>query len=262
MTSKDPLERMRRLHPDYRRAAPDGLAQLGVPAARGPIYELALTHRSFAFEQATPTEHNERLEFLGDAILGAVVTGFLYEVFPDLKEGDLARIRASVVNSRALAQIAMSLGVGDELRLGRGEEASGGRGKDSLLADTFEALIGAVFLDRGDAAVRAALVPLFEPRVRRAADAAAPRYDAKTALQETAVRGSGILPVYRIASTGPDHDKHFTALVYVDRELLGEGEGRTKKEAEQRAAQTALATLEGRASRRPVEIRGRRARAS
>ncbi|CAN5774947.1 hypothetical protein BH18ACT15_BH18ACT15_08180 [soil metagenome] len=239
-----------------------GLADLGVPAARGPIYELALTHRSYAFEQPQPIEHNERLEFLGDAILGAVVTTFLYEVFPDLKEGDLARIRASVVNSRALAQIAMSLGVGDELRLGRGEEASGGRAKDSLLADTFEALIGAVYLDRGDEAVRAALVPLFEPLVRRAADAASPRYDAKTALQETAVRGSGILPVYRIASTGPDHDKHFTALVYVDGEPCGEGEGRTKKEAEQRAAQSALAKLEGRPAGGVIHGRGRRARAS
>jgi ribonuclease III len=239
-----------------------GLSDLGVPAARGPIYELALTHRSYAFEQPAPIEHNERLEFLGDAILGAVVTTFLYEVYPDLKEGDLARIRASVVNSRALAQIAMSLGVGEELRLGRGEEASGGRAKDSLLADTFEALIGAVYLDRGDEAVRAALIPLFEPLVRRAADAAAPRYDAKTALQETAVRGSGILPVYRIASTGPDHDKHFTALVYVDGEPCGEGQGKTKKEAEQGAAQSALAKLEGRPPGGAIHGRGRRARAS
>lgn len=239
-----------------------GLADLGVPAARGPLYELALTHRSYAFEQPEPIEHNERLEFLGDAILGAVVTAFLYEVYPDLAEGDLARIRASVVNSRALAEIARSLGVGDELRLGRGEEASGGRAKDSLLADTFEALIGAVYLDQGDEAVRAALVPLFEPLVGRAADATAPRYDAKTALQEAAVRGSGILPAYRIASTGPDHDKHFTALVYLEGEPFGEGEGRTKKQAEQRAAQSALAKLEGQPTAGPLHRRGRRARAS
>jgi ribonuclease-3 len=219
------------------------LEALGVPAGGGDIYALALTHRSYAFEQPEPGPHNERLEFLGDAILGAVVTDLIYSKYPHLAEGEMARLRASVVNTHALAEIARDLGLGDHIRLGKGEESSGGRGKASLLADTFEAVVGAVYVDRGIDVIKAALVALFEARIATRV-AAGGRYDAKTALQETAVRG-GRFPVYRVNSTGPDHDKRFTAHLYLGEELVGEGAGTSKKEAEQNAAREALVRLEG-----------------
>jgi ribonuclease III len=222
---------------------PETLEALGVPPQGGPIYDLALVHRSYAFEQPEPVPHNERLEFLGDAILGAVVTDLIYTSYPRLTEGEMARLRASVVNTHALADLARSLGLGHHIRLGKGEEASGGREKPSLLADTLEALIGAHYLERGFDATRAVLVPLFEETVRSHLEAGG-RYDAKTALQEVVVRHRGAFPAYRVASTGPDHDKHFTAHVYIDTELYGVGDGRSKKEAEQNAAREALARLE------------------
>jgi ribonuclease-3 len=213
-----------------------------VPEEGGELYRLALTHRSYAYEQPEPVPHNERLEFLGDAILGAVVTDLIYRDHPELSEGEMARLRASVVNTHALAELATEIGLGDHLLLGRGEESSGGRLKPSLLADTLEALIGAVYLERGIDAVRAALEPLFRDRLA-ASVATGGRYDAKTALQEVAVRTSGDVPSYRVASTGPDHDKRFTAHVYVDDKLFGVGDGRSKKEAEQNAARAALDRL-------------------
>lgn len=239
------------------------MAALGVPPDGGPLYELALTHRSFAFEQAGPVEHNERLEFLGDAILGAVVTDLIFRSYPDLAEGDMARLRASVVNTQALAALGRELGVGEHIRLGKGEESSGGRDKDSLLADTLEAIVGAVYVEQGIEAVRAALIPLFEERVKDAVDVGE-RYDAKTALQEVVVRERGGAPSYRVASTGPDHDKRFTAEVFVGDEPFGSGEGRSKKEAEQNAAREALARF---AMIRGADVadsteRGRDARAS
>jgi ribonuclease III len=220
-----------------------GLKALGVPPEGGPIYDLALVHRSYAFEQPDPVAHNERLEFLGDAILGAIVTDLIYTSYPQLTEGEMARLRASVVNTHALAELARSLGLGDHIRLGKGEEASGGRDKPSLLADTLEAVIGAHYLDQGIDAARAALVPLFADKLRAHLETGG-RYDAKTALQEVVVRHRGAFPAYRIASTGPDHDKHFTAHVYIDADLYGVGDGRSKKEAEQNAAREALARLE------------------
>lgn len=218
------------------------LRQLGVPADAGTIYELALTHRSFAFEQAEPCEHNERLEFLGDAILGALVTDLVFNQFPALPEGDMARLRSSVVNTRALAELARTIGIGAYIRLGKGEEASGGSDKDSLLANTFEALIGAVYLDKGLGHLRDALWPLFAPRLAEAAQDRM-RFDAKTALQELAVRDHGEFPAYRVGSSGPDHSKRFDARVYVGGELVGAGIGRSKKEAEQDAARAALEHL-------------------
>lgn len=219
------------------------LKALGVPPEGGPIYDLALVHRSYAFEQSDPIPHNERLEFLGDAILGAIVTDLIYTSYPQLTEGEMARLRASVVNTHALAELARSLGLGEHIRLGKGEEASGGRDKPSLLANTLEAVIGAHYLDQDIEAVRAALVPLFAEKLRAHLEAGG-RYDAKTALQEVVVRHRGAFPAYRIASTGPDHDKHFTAHVYIDADLYGVGDGRSKKEAEQNAAREALARLE------------------
>jgi ribonuclease-3 len=219
------------------------LEALGVPAERGPVYDLALTHRSFAFEQPEAIDHNERLEFLGDAILGAVVTDLIYAKFPELPEGDLARLRASVVNTSALADIARTVGLGAHLKLGKGEESSGGRDKSSLLADSFEAVIGAVYLDRGIGVVTDVLHPLFE-EVLDAVVAGGMTFDAKTALQEAAVRLHGEVPIYRVASSGPDHDKRFTAHVFMAGESSGSGTGRSKKEAEQHAAREALDRLE------------------
>jgi ribonuclease-3 len=219
------------------------LDKLGIPPHPGAVYELALTHRSYAFEQEVPSDHNERLEFLGDAILEAIVTDLIYEAYPDLSEGDMARLRASVVNTQALADIARELDVGERLLLGKGEEASGGRDKASILANGLEALVGAVFVDRGFEAARSALRPIFQERLETSVSTGE-RYDAKTALQEIVVRDTGGSPTYRIASTGPDHDKRFTADVFVDGARLGTGSGHSKKEAEYNAAREALERLQ------------------
>ena len=215
-------------------------ASLGTGVEPG-LLERALTHRSYAYEHGgLPT--NERLEFLGDSVLGIVVTDALYTTHPDLPEGSLAKLRASVVNTRALAGVARSLELGRWLRLGRGEEATGGRDKNSILADTMEAVIGAVYVDRGIAGATVLVRTLFDPLMAAAAaDGAA--LDWKTALQElTAARGLGV-PEYRITETGPDHDKRFSAQVRVGGEPLGAGDGRSKKEAEQIAAEAAWAAL-------------------
>lgn len=219
-----------------------GLNPFGLPAEPGSIYELAVTHRSFAFEQAVVSPHNERLEFLGDAILGAVVTELIYNRYPELAEGDMARLRASTVSTPALAELAHELGVGDHLRLGRGEEVSGGRAKASLLADAFEALVGAVLVDRGIEHLTAVLSPLFVTRLQDAL-AAGGGHDAKGALQEAVARLRGIRPSYRVSSSGPEHSKRFIAQVFVDGEAFGAGSGRSKKEAELNAAREAMARM-------------------
>lgn len=213
-----------------------------MPAEPGSLYELALTHRSYAFEHPEPLPHNERLEFLGDAVLDLIVTDLIFRAHPGFPEGDMAKLRASVVNTHALADLARTLGLGEHIRLGRGEEISGGRNKDSLLADTLEAVFGAVYLDRGLAALRATLEPVFGGLVAEAVRSGG-GYDPKTALQEVAVRDRGGRPSYRVASSGPDHDKRFIAHVYVADELFGVGSGRSKKEAEQNAAREALGRL-------------------
>lgn len=210
-----------------------------MPAEAGGSFDLALTHRSFAFEQPEAAAHNERLEFLGDAILGAVVTDLIFHAHPDLPEGEMARLRSAVVNTQALADLAARYGVGEHIRLGKGEESSGGRTKPSLLADTFEAIIGAVYVERGLDELRSHLDPILREEIA-AALAAEHRYDSKTALQEVVVRQTAELPVYRVASSGPDHDRRYSAHVYVDGELYGSGSGRSKKEAEQIAAREAL----------------------
>ena len=205
------------------------------------LLEQALTHRSYAYEHGgLPT--NERLEFLGDAVLGLVVTDALYRAHPDLAEGQLAKLRASVVNTRALATVGRSLGLGRWLRLGKGEEVTGGRDKASILADTMEAIIGAVYLDRGLPGVSVMVRALFDPLMAAASsDGAA--LDWKTSLQElTAARALGV-PVYLTAESGPDHAKAFTADAVVAGVTRGEGAGRSKKEAEQQAAETAWRAL-------------------
>src|SRR4051812_18029731 len=201
------------------------------------ILERAVTHRSYAYENGgLPT--NERLEFLGDSVLGLVVTDALYTTHPDLPEGQLAKLRASVVNMKALAGVARGLGIGGYLRLGKGEETTGGRDKSSILADTLEALIGAVYLDRGLDVASALVHRLFDALITRSAGLGA-GLDWKTSLQElTAVEELGV-PEYHVAESGPDHQKTFRASVRVGGATYGAGEGRSKKEAEQHAAEAA-----------------------
>jgi ribonuclease III len=201
----------------------------------------AVTHRSFAYENGgLPT--NERLEFLGDSVLGLVVTEELFRRHPDLPEGQLAKLRAAVVNSRALAGVARDLSVGQYLRLGRGEEASGGRDKSSILADAVEALIGAVYIDRGTEPARELVLRLFGGLLDGSAQLGA-GLDWKTSLQELAAGQSLGVPEYHVSESGPDHAKTFRATALVGGEPVGEGEGRSKKEAEQRAAERAWTRL-------------------
>lgn len=201
------------------------------------LLDLALTHRSHAFE-AGGLPHNERLEFLGDSVLGLVVTDALYTGWPDLAEGQLARLRAAVVNSKALAGVARSLDIGSHLRLGRGEQTSGGHDKDRILADCMEALLGAVYVDRGMAVATRVVRALFDPLLVEAASSRSGA-DWKTVLQEIAAERGLTSPEYRVAHTGPDHDRLFSAEVIVGGERLGSGTGRSKKEAEQQAAREA-----------------------
>lgn len=214
---------------------------IGVRFSDATLLETALTHRSFAFERGKITT-NERLEFLGDAVLGLVVTDLAYRAFPQLSEGALAKLRAATVNMTVLADVARRLGLGDHLLLGKGEEQSGGRDKASILADALEAVLGAVYLDGGWEEARGLIERLFQPRVEAYARGEGDR-DFKTTLQELAAQRAGRLPEYRIAERGPDHEKEFSAIVYLDGRELGRGTGRSKKEAEQRAAQQANARL-------------------
>jgi ribonuclease III len=209
---------------------------LGVPLG-DEILERALTHRSYAYENGgLPT--NERLEFLGDSVLGLVVTDTLYRGYPNLPEGHLAKLRAAVVNMTALAGVARGLDLGAYIRLGRGEEGTGGRDKSSILADTLEAVIGAVFIDCGLAQARDLVHRLFDPVIERSAQLGA-GLDWKTSLQElTAARLLGV-PEYAVDESGPDHQKSFRAFVKVGGNVLGTGEGRSKKAAEQQAAEAA-----------------------
>ena len=205
----------------------------------------ALTHRSFAYEYGG-IPHNERQEFLGDAVLGMVVTDHFYHVYPDLPEGQLAKFRAAIVNSRALARVARELELGGFLKLGRGEAATGGRDKDSILADTMEAVIGTVYLCGGIPAATQLIHELMDSMIEQSAELGA-RLDWKTSLQEiTALMSLGI-PNYQIEEDGPDHDKTFTARIIVAEQQLGSGVGRNKKSAEQQAAATAWRELKSRA---------------
>lgn len=202
------------------------------------LLELALTHRSFANEQSLDY-HNERLEFLGDAVLGVIAAQWLYAEHPELPEGDLSKLKAYLVSAPALAGFSTELGVGRELRLGVGEERSGGRAKPSLLADALEAVFGAIYLDGGLEPVRKVVVPLLDevlserPRVHEE--------DSKTRLQEAVQARGWDLPEYRVVEeTGPDHAKRFTVEVWVRGRAAGRGAGRSKKLAEQRSAAQAL----------------------
>jgi ribonuclease-3 len=214
--------------------------RLGLPIDP-PLLERALTHRSFSYENGNvPT--NERLEFLGDSVLGLVVTSTLYETHPDLPEGQLAKFRSHVVNSRALADVARGLGLGDFLRLGKGEEATGGRDKSSILADTMEALIGAVYLDHDLDAADGLIHRLFDGLIEASAGLGA-GLDWKTSLQELTAEHSLGVPAYVVTEDGPDHDKFFAARVRVAEREYPHGRGRSKKVAEQIAAEHAYRAI-------------------
>jgi ribonuclease III len=198
------------------------------------LLELALTHRSFAYENGG-LPHNERLEFLGDSILGQAVTVRLYRDNPELDEGALAKRRASLVSGVALAEIARRLGLGGFVRLGRGEELTGGREKVSILADTVEAIIGASYLSAGGDEATALVLRLVGPLMNDPARFGA-ALDPKTALQELADREGAQAPVYEVEGTGPDHAKVFRATVTTAGLPTGHGKGSSKKHAEMAAA--------------------------
>ena len=215
--------------------------QLGGPELTDELLDLALTHRSYAYEHGgLPT--NERLEFLGDSVLGVIVTETLYVTQPTLSEGLLAKLRAAVVNARALAEVARTIGLGEHIKLGKGEESTGGRNKASILSDTVEAVIGAVFLSGGFDNAARVIHLLFDPLLESAAGLGA-GLDWKTSLQELAsVHELGVAESL-IHDEGPDHEKTFPARVRVGDRTHGHGGGRSQKEAEQQAAESAYLTL-------------------
>lgn len=216
------------------------------------LLQLALTHRSWGAEHSGSSS-NERLEFLGDAVLGLVVTQRLYSRFGEWSEGDLAKTRASLVNSATLAEVGRSIGLGDQLRLGRGEVASGGREKSSILADAMEAVIGAVYLDGGIGAADKAIGRLLGARIDAAARAPG-HADFKTRLQELAARLGFAPPVYDVTTSGPAHDKKFEAMVHAGT-ASGIGRGSSKKDAEQHAAEIAYLALTSESERSAAEVR-------
>ncbi|HEX2578751.1 MAG TPA: ribonuclease III [Aquihabitans sp.] len=221
--------------------------QLGHEFSDPDLLGRSLTHRSWCAEHAGFTS-NERLEFLGDAVLGIIVTDDIYHRHPDAGEGQLSRIRASVVCAPALAEMAIELGVGEVLLLGKGEDASGGRERPSILADAMEAVIGAVYLDGGRQAAQRLVERLVSPRL---ADAGSP--DHKSRLHEMVAQEHDRQIRYEITEDGPEHDKTFRAVVFLDEEPFGTGSGRSKKQAEQAAAQEAWRRLGPRGGDGPAE---------
>lgn len=199
----------------------------------------ALVHSSWCAENAGYAS-NERLEFLGDAVLGVIITDFVYRTHADLAEGDLTEIRKTVVNSVALSELAEELGVGRHMLLGKGEEQSGGRDKPSILADAMEAIIGAVYLSKGFEYTERFVLDTFAERL---ANAQADSADYKSRLQELAAHRFGVAPRYQMESTGPDHARTFFVTVTIDGEPHGSGVGRSKKRAEQTAARAAYEAL-------------------
>ena len=202
------------------------------------LLETALTHTSYANESRTPVQHNERLEFLGDSVLGMLVAEYLYRNFPNRPEGELTRMRASLVSEEALFQFAQEIQLGEYLRLGHGEDLGGGRNRPSVVSDAFEALIAALYLDGGMEVARNFILP-FITEGKTAED------DYKTRLQEVVQQDPSAVLKYEVTGeTGPDHNKQFTVCVWRNGELLAEGRGRSKKAAEQHAAKVALEKLQ------------------
>ncbi len=205
------------------------------------LLELALTHRSYAYENGN-TPNNERLEFLGDSVLGFVVTAHIHDLLTDLPEGELTKVKNAVVSATALSQVATSIGLGEFLRLGKGEDQTGGREKPNLLADAFEAILGAAYVSQGleaaEGIIRKLVFPLLEDT-----DSLRANSDPKTTLGEIAQAQSKPAPDYVTTHEGPDHDRTFFATVSIDGKELGSGQGRSKKLAETQAAIDALSKL-------------------
>jgi len=220
------------------------LASLGVEVSNESLVK-ALTHSSYAYENGG--SDNERLEFLGDAVLGQAVTDALFHRFPELQEGELAKRRASIVSTHALAEVAREISLGTYLRLGRGEEITGGRDKPSLLADALEAVFGVVFLEQGPATATTLIHTLLGPLIDDA-DNRSEGSDPKTSLQEWSAKTGNGIPRYNISASGPDHAKEFSASVYLDgfpgeSQPAGRGTGSSKKAAELDAARQALSAI-------------------
>ena len=214
---------------------------IGHDFERPELLERALAHRSWCAEHGGAAS-NERLEFLGDAVLGWVVADLVFHAHPDLPEGRLSELRKSVVNGLALAEVATSLGLGDHVKLGRGEAAAGGASKPTILSDAFEAVLGAVYLDGGAPAAHALVERHVGPLLATRLDVVS-ELDPKTELQERCARLGRPAPAYAVTSTGPDHAKVFRAQVSVGGEVVGDGEGSSKKSAEQAAAAAARHAL-------------------
>jgi ribonuclease III len=215
-------------------------SDIGFSFGDSALLKLALTHRSVSAEDPSRND-NERLEFLGDAVLQLVITRKLFEEFPQLAEGKMAKVRAAVVSRPTLAEVARSAGLGHHIELAPAEERTGGRDKDSILADAMEAVIGAVYLDGGIGQASDLIHRLWGDRVNERAKQPGVK-DYKTRLQEVLARG-GARPEYKTEGSGPDHDRRFHSDVWVDDGQLGSGDGKSKKEAEQGAARQALRTL-------------------
>jgi len=221
-----------------KREAIEDLLQVGFKDKE--LLHRAMTHRSYAHEAGLPSDYtNERLEFLGDAVLDVVVSDYLYCKHSELNEGDLTRIRSYLVNMNSLAETARELGIGDYIMLSREERADGGGEKASIIADALEALIGAVYLDQGLEEAGGLCLRLFEKKLEDAVYGTLD-YDYKSRLQEVVVKERGLLPRYRLREEGPDHRKTFHAMVFVADMKMGKGSGSSKKEAEQEAAREAL----------------------
>lgn len=213
---------------------------LGLSFQNPTLLDLALTHRSVSAENLDRSD-NERMEFLGDAVLQMAVTSRLYADYPDLPEGQMAKVRAAVVSGSSLAEAARAMDLGSYVELSASEERSGGRTKDSILADALEAVIGAVYLDSGYPAAEKLVLRLLGPRIEEKALNPGLK-DYKTRLQEV-LAAAGKQPSYAVTGSGPDHQRTFSAMISVDGEVLGVGEGNSKKAAEQVAAERALKHL-------------------
>ena len=214
--------------------------KLGYEWKEVALLEEALTHRSYLNENREATAHNERLEFLGDAVLELSATRFLFEKYPGKQEGDLTAYRAALVNTYSIAEVAEALGMNDVLRLSKGEKRDTGRARQIILANAFEAVVGALYLDQGyeaaDAFLHTHLYPKLDSIIEKKA-----YQDAKSRFQELAQDRNGITPAYKtIREDGPDHDRVFTVGVYLRDEEMGRGTGKSKQEAEQGAATDAL----------------------
>lgn len=218
--------------------------RVGLQFHNRSLLQEAMTHRSFVNEHDDPeTVDNERLEFLGDSVLGFLTADMLYRRFPAVGEGELTRLRSSLVRTESLAELAQLCTIGETLRMGRGEEASGGRERPTNLCGAFEALVGALYIDQGLDQVRTFVMPLLERQLTIVLAEQLDK-DARSLLQEWSQAAHNQTPQYRtISETGPDHEKTFTVEVYVGERSLGSGQGRSKQAAAQAAARNALANV-------------------